>query len=1169
MNLKQLFQPWIGISMLLLGSHHAIAQCDPPTALWLVPPQTSTALVLKWPPVAGATQYQIRYWDNSASDDKTIVDDCGPAPFTLRGLRKNTVYYLEIRSKCGNSTSGWSPSVSSTTINSSGLCNNPPSGLVVTSGISEINMQWASTGSHTIRYRLGDTGDWLIPAGALNIQNPPFSITGLSPGMYQVEIKRNCSATTGDYHRSTVTIGDPCATPAAPMVIADNTSALVELLDAVGVIGYNLEYRTGMSGSWISAGNNIPPSNYLLNPPLVPANHYQVQIQAVCIFGSSAFSPPVSFTTLPETGPCLANKNAGKNMTANEILLLNQKLNNPSPFSFGSMIGLNDGGLVFRSYQNEGSNQITQLTTQFRNFHTMDEDFDNSLQGYDQNIKPKDTNPEGSPAHTAYNKGLYTLYRQTHGFSNITGATELLQYAPQSWKEKIYKESDWSASGPAGIMSSFENYTKKFIDEFAPANGVSTQILVSNFQVGNEIWDYPMKEDYHSLLIGARSAFIKKYGEKSGGGWKMKLVAGAFQAYRDNNCNSILRDFSNCDGALERHDFIGDYLEVADCGLLKDLDAVDCHPYSFKPGTTQWTYPEDPNSEGWQIRNLAAWLDANKNNANGVLKNTQLWTTEYGYDSHHENGVGEKTQAAYLLRGLLLLSRHHFEKVFFYNAFDVARPSDQYYNGLYNSSGFWRLGTHPANSAWASPIEAHGATAKPAWYGMLDLKNRFGDHVFHKALVEEADAFVFLIAKPDSTEPYLVFWSPQHTNDANINEDLSLDVVVNWQASLPENYKVDTTLAQTFAESTFPGESFQAATQMECGITIITAIKRNPAFIRLSLCSACVNISDPGSIVGPANSSGNSPFDPELISGGIEASGGNGGDVVYQWQQSLDNSNFVDIPGAIDAGYDPPSLTEVVYFRRAARRSSCTDYLYTTAVKITPVVVLGCPNVLSFQRHPYTYVECNEAGEYYYEIAVTNITVDDKINLENLPTSGLLLSMSSLNGIAFTPPTFQANIQIIGLNQLQWLIKASNGINQTLRLSYCWPNSYPDPVDLSIATSLCSGQGKSCVEGFNKTDPESGARSDANSVNTSEPFGFTVAPNPGTDHLLLTYSGSTVAQATLRIVAATGQCLFTRYISSLEDQHQLEIDTHDFPSGIYFLSLGTGSDVKWVLWKRV
>lgn len=930
-------QPWIAIAMLLFSSLRSTAQCSAPSTLWLVPPLTSTALVLKWTTAPGGTQYQLRYWENASPTDKTIVDNCGPAPFTLRGLRKNTAYTLQIRTKCGNVSSAWGNTINASTINTSGTCNTSPAGVVVTAGSSTIVIKWTSSGSHTIRYRLGGSGDWLIPPGAVSVQSAPFSIPGLSPGNYQVEIKRNCSATTSIYQRYTAIIDGPCLAPITPTIIPAATSVMVNLPAAADVTGYQVEYRQGTSGNWESGGTNIPPSVYLLTPPFLHSTTYQVQIQANCTFGISPFSAPATFTTDQEDGSCLANKHAGIDLDAGAIQQINQTLNTPSPFSFGSMIGVNDGGLVFRSFQNESYNQIAALTTQLRIFHTMDEDFNANPVDYALNIKPKNTIPEGTPAFTDRNKAFYSKYRETHGFGNITSATEILQYSPQTWKEKIYQESDWSLSGSAGIMQAYENYTKTFIDKFAPPNGVGTEILASNYQVGNELWDYPVKADYHSLLLGARNAFLIKYGPKSAGGWKMKLIAGAFQAYRAGNCTSILRDFSNCNSDLTRHDFIGDYLEVADCSLLKDLDGIDCHPYSFKAGTLTWTYPEDPESETWQIRNLAAWLLANQNSMTGVLQNTHLWSTEYGFDS---DGVGEKTQSAYLLRGLLMHSRYHYEKVFFYNAYDVARPTDQYYSGLYNSSGFWRLGTHPANAAWASPIEAFGATPKPSWFGMLDFKARFGKHVFQKALVEDSEAFVLLIAKPDQTEPYLVFWSPQYTNDGNINQDIPLQKTIDWLGTFASNFTVDTTVAHVFAESNTPGQTFEAISDPLCGSLTLSTIRRNPSFIRLK---SCQNVTNPGN--------------------------GNRGSIS-------------------------PKQTDAA-------------------------------------------------------------------------------------------------------------------------------------------------------------------------------FKFSVAPNPGTDRLVLKYEGATVAQAHCRLVAATGQIMSARTISGLENQQQLEIDTQDLPPGIYFVCMQTAEDASWVIWERI
>ncbi len=1155
---------WMISFTILASSTLVSAQCNPPNAFWLHAPQSSNALVFNWSSVSGATQYQVRYWESANPGDQTIVDNFAPAPATLSGLKSNTQYKLEIRSKCGSSYSAWGTTVSYLTANSTASCSTP-TGVSTLAGNSFISVSWTSSGSHTIRYRMGTSGEWIIPPGALSVSTSPFSIAGLSTGSYQVEVKSNCGGTSSDFIRSTINIGGGgCATPIEPFAAPGATNALVALPGIIGATGFNVDYSVGMTGIWINAGNNIPPSNYFLNPPLQASTQYQVRIQAICPNGNSSFSPAATFTT-QAFGACLLNKNFGKNLSAADALVINNKFNTPSPFSFGSMIGVNDGGLIFRSFQNESSNQITQLTTQFRNFHTMDEDFDNSLVEYSQNIKPKDTSPEGTPSYMAYNKSLYNVYRNTHGFANITAATELLQYSPQSWKDKIYLETDWSASGPAGIKESFENYTLKFIDELAPPNGAANQLLVTNFQVGNELWDYPVKIDYQNLLLGARSAFVRRYGQKSNGNWKMKLVAGSFQAFRDNNCGSMNRDVSNCGGELKRHDFIGDYLDLANCDVLKDLDAVDCHPYSFVEGTNRWTFPEAQSSETWQIRNLAGWLNANQNAANGVLVNTQLWSTEFGFDSDSYSGVGEKTQSAYLLRGLLMHSRYHYEKVFFYNAYDQVIPSNQNYHGLYNSAGFWRMGTNPANNA-PSPLVAYGATPKPSWYGMLDMKTRFGSHVFYKALVEDADANIWLIALPDGSDPYLVFWDPRRTDDTNINQNFAINKAVNWSGILSGNYKVESPLGQLFAESNAPGATFQASSGGGCDATNITTIRLNPAFIRLVSCSACANITNPGSIIAPNPNSGMGPFDPGIIANGADATGGTGV-IVYQWQQSLDNVNFTDINGANLLTYNPPSLNQTTYFRRASKRTTCSEFFYTPAVVIT-LQGGSCATVLSFQRYMNTDGSCNSAGDYYYEIVLNAVTSNDEIILEGLPSNGVNVTLSSLNDVAFTTPAFHANLQYLSINSLKWLVNKNNGATQKVKIFYCWVNNYPEPVSITTVTSMCSGIITECSSP-NMTGPGSEDRSDVSSSKPTNPFQFLLQPNPGTDQITLTYLGTPATLAMLRIISLTGELMSTGTFSDIEDQQQLQVEATRLPPGFYYLFLEVNKELRLKIWEKL
>ena len=1057
-----------------ISSPPAMAQCGPPSSLWLHTTQTAQSLTFNWSAVSGVNGYQFRYWSAGTPDDKTIVEQPGAAPFALTGLKKNTQYSVQIRSVCSNgSFSNWSNAITYLTGNSNGSCS-AATGIAATASGTGLSVSWTSSGPHCIRYRAGDSGDWFIPPGGLSVAAAPFSINNLSAGAYQVQVKRLCSSNSSDF--------------------------------------------TGVS---ISTENTA-------------------------------------------TASCLANKNYGKNLSAEDLLQINSAFNTASPYTFADMIGVNDGGLVFRSFLNAASNPITALTTQYRNFHTIDEDFDGSIGLYAQNIKPKDTQPEGTPSNTAHNRNYYLLYHNIHGFSNITGAIELLQYSPQTWKDKIYLESDWSAAGPAGIRSSFENYTKKFIDEFAPANGTPAQVLVSNFQVGNELWDYPVKTDYHNLLTGARNAFIQKYGPKSAGGWKMKFVIGAFQAFRDNNCSGTARNVSNCGSSLQRHDFVGDYLDVSDCNILKDVDAIDCHPYSFLPGTTTWTYPENPVSEAWQIRNLAAWLRANQNASTGILNDARLWSSEYGFDSNPVSGVGEQTQAAYLIRGLLLHSRFHFEKVFFYNAFDQSRPTDGSYSTLYYSSGFWRQGTQPANSSWPSPLPQHGATPKPSWYSMLDLKSRFGQHVFYKALVEDAEANVWIIARPDGTEPYLVFWAPKATTDGNVNTNINLNKSIDWSAVLTGNYKISTGTGQNFTGDTNPGQTFTAASGSACGNTIITTIRRNPAFIALVECAACSNVTQAGSIIEPTPGSGASPFDPGVIASDFPASGGTGGSSLYQWQSSAFNTDFVDIPGANALSYDPPAITQSTYFRRCARRSTCSDFVYSPSVVIS--VTSACPQMIAFRRLLNNNNGCNTGNDFYYEVIVTNIGASDQVTISGLPVNGLSISSSSLNGGAFNTQTFNANLQYVSSSSFKWLVSPANGSTQTLRLYYCWANAYPNPVSVSTATSLCSGQVRTCTSSSTLTGNFTEER-DADGTQ-GQPFDFQVQPNPGSEQFQIIYAGDPAPAGTLHIWNTAGQRILSVVLENLEPGQVHTVDTGNWPAGLYFLCLQVGGEARYGNWGK-
>jgi hypothetical protein len=65
----------------------------------------------------------------------------------------------------------------------------------------------------------------------------------------------------------------------------------------------------------------------------------------------------------------------------------------------------------------------------------------------------------------------------------------------------------------------------------------------------------------------------------------------------------------------------------------------------------------------------------------------------------------------------------------------------------------------------------------------------------------------------------------------------------------------------------------------------------------------------------------------------IEPASGGAGALSYSWQNSTDNSTFVNIPGEIGNTYTPPSLTTTTYYRRGATNNCGT--VYSDAIKVT------------------------------------------------------------------------------------------------------------------------------------------------------------------------------------------------------------------------------------------
>ncbi|MAT54876.1 MAG: hypothetical protein CMN32_10395 [Saprospirales bacterium] len=94
--------------------------------------------------------------------------------------------------------------------------------------------------------------------------------------------------------------------------------------------------------------------------------------------------------------------------------------------------------------------------------------------------------------------------------------------------------------------------------------------------------------------------------------------------------------------------------------------------------------------------------------------------------------------------------------------------------------------------------------------------------------------------------------------------------------------------------------------------------------------SVCKNITSAGAITG--NEIGCNGYDPGLISESAPPSGG-GGTLEYRWEQSTNGGiTWNIIPGAEQATYDPPAITQTTHYRRCVRRSRCSAFTNSMAV---------------------------------------------------------------------------------------------------------------------------------------------------------------------------------------------------------------------------------------------
>ena len=134
--------------------------------------------------------------------------------------------------------------------------------------------------------------------------------------------------------------------------------------------------------------------------------------------------------------------------------------------------------------------------------------------------------------------------------------------------------------------------------------------------------------------------------------------------------------------------------------------------------------------------------------------------------------------------------------------------------------------------------------------------------------------------------------------------------------------------------------SYITLTTTKCTDGTCTNFEETSEFNGTKIGERCLDLTDPGSIAGDESGCG-IPFDPSTITSVVDATGGEGGPVYYQWQElTIGNSIWKDIVGAISNELDPSPITLTTQYRRQAIRGKCSTTWLTSNI-ITKTIFNG------------------------------------------------------------------------------------------------------------------------------------------------------------------------------------------------------------------------------------
>ena len=307
-----------------------------------------------------------------------------------------------------------------------------------------------------------------------------------------------------------------------------------------------------------------------------------------------------------------------------------------------------------------------------------------------------------------------------------------IQFTPSDMPKKVFNDPY-----RAGY-----NYGYVFAKHFGRNGGTG---LVSSLEVGNEPWTYDASL-YSQILLGMAQ------GVKDADPTMLVLPA-AF-------------------GSLS------DLFARMNAQHLLYLDALNVHAYSWLQTAqgNSGVYPEHPMSTLHSVNGLLRFRDA-------VLPTLPVYLTEWGWDSAgggedcqppadragqavSPQCVSESAQAAYAVRGALMLARK-----------GLARLTWYFYGNTVMTTQTWDASKALFARSGLTSSSAAGFKNKKSLYALEVFVSTLGGSHFQQVLREDEQAYVYVLGDKDGKATHVVMWRPVDAEDkstATVSVDMSL-----------------------------------------------------------------------------------------------------------------------------------------------------------------------------------------------------------------------------------------------------------------------------------------------------------------------------------------------------------------------------------------------------------